>query len=124
MSFPALNPESANLPASPCTGPVRLPVISRRTKLQSSIPDGIATPAHLAGFSGGQQAGGKRRGRARNVLIVGAGPLGREMATILQDEPGAGRTVIGFLDGSAPVAGDVLGRIEDLTRIARHTICG
>jgi exopolysaccharide biosynthesis polyprenyl glycosylphosphotransferase len=59
------------------------------------------------------------RGGARNVLIVGAGPLGREMAATLNAEPASERTLIGFLDASAPVAGDVLGRIEDLTRIAR-----
>jgi exopolysaccharide biosynthesis polyprenyl glycosylphosphotransferase len=121
MSFPALNPESSNLPASPCTGPVNLPVVPRRTKVQSSFPDGIAAPTHLAGFTGWQPVAKRQPGRdtARNVLIVGAGSLGREMAAILKSEPAAGRTVIGFLDASAPVTGDVLGRVEDLTRVAR-----
>src|SRR5882724_5183002 len=55
----------------------------------------------------------------RNVLIVGAGPIGRELAETLEREHIDGRTVVGFLDPVEPVAGDVLGRVENLARIAR-----
>jgi len=52
-------------------------------------------------------------------LIVGAGPIGRELAETLEREHIDGRTVVGFLDPVEPVAGDVLGRVENLARIAR-----
>jgi exopolysaccharide biosynthesis polyprenyl glycosylphosphotransferase len=55
----------------------------------------------------------------RNVLIVGAGPMGRELATILERENIDGRRVVGFLDENERVAGSVLGRVAQLTRIAR-----
>jgi hypothetical protein len=58
-----------------------------------------------------------RRGR-RNVLIVGAGPLGREAAAALQLERGE-MTVVGFLDDYAAGANNVLGRVSDLARVAR-----
>jgi exopolysaccharide biosynthesis polyprenyl glycosylphosphotransferase len=56
---------------------------------------------------------------SRNVLIVGAGKLGREVAACLQQDHLAGSLLRGFLDDEQPVAGDVRGRIEDLARIAR-----
>jgi exopolysaccharide biosynthesis polyprenyl glycosylphosphotransferase len=60
------------------------------------------------------------RGRAaRNVLIVGAGKLGREVAAYLKQNQACSRTVCGFLDEDAPLGGEVRGRLEDLTRIAR-----
>jgi exopolysaccharide biosynthesis polyprenyl glycosylphosphotransferase len=55
----------------------------------------------------------------RNVLIVGAGKVGRELAAGLERDRSAGRIVRGFLDDNAPVAGDVRGRIADLSRVAR-----
>jgi exopolysaccharide biosynthesis polyprenyl glycosylphosphotransferase len=55
----------------------------------------------------------------RNVLIIGAGKSGRALAARLAGDR-AGRSVVrGFLDDDEPIAGDVLGRIEDLARIAR-----
>jgi exopolysaccharide biosynthesis polyprenyl glycosylphosphotransferase len=53
------------------------------------------------------------------VLIVGAGPVGRELAATLGRERAAGRTVVGFLDQTERVAGEVLGRVENLAHIAR-----
>ena len=55
---------------------------------------------------------------SRNVLIVGAGQLGREIAAHLRREDGA-RNVLGFLDESMPPDGEVRGRISDLSRVAR-----
>jgi exopolysaccharide biosynthesis polyprenyl glycosylphosphotransferase len=60
------------------------------------------------------------RGQGRNVLIVGAGPMGRKLAAILEREHIDGREVVGFLDESELVAGDVLGRVKNLARIARR----
>jgi exopolysaccharide biosynthesis polyprenyl glycosylphosphotransferase len=59
------------------------------------------------------------RAGEQNVLIVGAGRLGREMASILERERIHGRTVVGFVDEREAVEGDVLGRLSDLARIAR-----
>jgi exopolysaccharide biosynthesis polyprenyl glycosylphosphotransferase len=125
MSFPALNPghSSPSTPVGPV--PVRLTDGAPVRKLLSAAMAGGAAVAPPLTLSGGnwwqQRVGVRRMARAggRNVLIVGAGCLGREMAAILEQEPLSGRTVVGFLDGSALVEGDVLGRVEDLARIAR-----
>jgi exopolysaccharide biosynthesis polyprenyl glycosylphosphotransferase len=53
----------------------------------------------------------------RNVLIVGTGPVGRKLAYALERDPK--RVVRGFLDANESVAGDVLGRVEELATIAR-----
>jgi len=55
----------------------------------------------------------------RNVLIVGAGTTGRELATLLKRTPRFRRTVKGFIDQHGTPAEDVLGRIGDLARVAR-----
>ena len=55
----------------------------------------------------------------RNVLIVGAGARGREVARHLTSNPAAGRKVCGFVDDHERALGDVLGRVQDLPRIAR-----
>jgi len=59
------------------------------------------------------------RRETRNVLILGAGRIGRNLAAHLARHPAAGRVVRGFLDDSAPIAGDVLGRLCALAGIAR-----
>lgn len=63
----------------------------------------------------------KRRsgGLQRNVLIVGAGKIGRTLAKQLACEGSRPRMVCGFLDDDEPIAGEVLGRSEDIARIAR-----
>ncbi len=55
----------------------------------------------------------------RNVLIVGAGKAGRNLAAQLGRDRLRRRMVCGFLDDEERVAGDVLGRSEDLAQIAR-----
>ncbi len=53
----------------------------------------------------------RRRGRfLRHVLIVGAGPLGREVAETLRGHPELGLRVVGFLDDHLPVGERVEGR--------------
>ncbi|HEX4427621.1 MAG TPA: sugar transferase [Terriglobales bacterium] len=56
-----------------------------------------------------------RNNHRRNVLIVGAGVLGRKVAARLNPD----RAVVGFLDNNGPVLDDVLGRIEELASVAR-----
>jgi len=55
----------------------------------------------------------------RNVLIIGAGTLGRKLAAHMSEDPACKRVVMGFLDEDEPIGGDVHGRVEDLTRIVR-----
>jgi exopolysaccharide biosynthesis polyprenyl glycosylphosphotransferase len=53
----------------------------------------------------------------RNVLIVGAGKLGRRVAAQLHLRA-ANCRLVGFLDDDGPITGDVLGRVSDLHRIS------
>ena len=55
----------------------------------------------------------------RNVLVIGAGQVGRELAAHIGEDLGCRRVVIGFLDENEPIGGGVHGRVEDLSRIAR-----
>jgi exopolysaccharide biosynthesis polyprenyl glycosylphosphotransferase len=55
----------------------------------------------------------------RNVLIVGAGNVGRRVASYVEEHPDAGRTVCGFLDNDRPLSNSVIGRVNDLARLAR-----
>jgi exopolysaccharide biosynthesis polyprenyl glycosylphosphotransferase len=59
------------------------------------------------------------RGDVRNVLIVGAGGVGRRVASYLAGHPEEGRTLYGFLDNDRPLGNGVMGRVSDLARIAR-----
>lgn len=56
----------------------------------------------------------------RAVLIVGAGPVGRRVASYLEQSPSIGRTVYGFLDDVRPLGNGVLGRTGELAQIARR----
>jgi exopolysaccharide biosynthesis polyprenyl glycosylphosphotransferase len=55
----------------------------------------------------------------RNVLIVGAGGVGRRISSFLETHPAAGRAVYGFLDNERPLGDGVIGRVHDLARLAR-----
>jgi exopolysaccharide biosynthesis polyprenyl glycosylphosphotransferase len=57
---------------------------------------------------------------ARNVLIVGAGRVGRRVAGYIERHPGCGRRVCGFLDDERPLENDVVGRVSDLASMARR----
>ena len=115
MPFPApFNPEGFRGRARPVPA----------KNLQSIAWNG-ALAAPRSGFewlAGQEQPAPRRRerGQARNVLIVGAGPMGRRLAAILERKHIDGRAVVGFLDESELVAGDVLGRVKNLARIARR----
>ena len=114
MPFPAaFNPAGFRSPPRP---PAK--------KLQSLTWDGaVGAPHSRFEWLGWQRQAATRRiarGQGRNVLIVGAGPMGRKLAAILEREHIDGREVVGFLDESEVVAGDVLGRVKNLARIARR----
>ena len=64
----------------------------------------------LAGQSGRAQ---------RNLLIVGAGGLGRRVAAHLEHHPEEGRALCGFLDDERPMGNGVIGRVSSLARLAR-----
>ena len=55
----------------------------------------------------------------RNVLIVGAGKVGHELAQHLREHPKSGRSVCGFVDDLMPLGDEVHGRVSDLARIIR-----
>ena len=55
----------------------------------------------------------------RNVLIVGAGEVGQELARYLETNQHLGYVVKGFLDDSPTAHSRVLGSFEELTSIAR-----
>jgi exopolysaccharide biosynthesis polyprenyl glycosylphosphotransferase len=55
----------------------------------------------------------------RNILIMGAGPVGRAIAAHLQANPESGRKVSGFLDDEKPLGRGVIGGTADLARLAR-----
>ncbi len=58
-------------------------------------------------------------GDVRNVLIVGAGGVGRRVASFVETHPEAGRTVCGLLDNERPLGNGVTGRVSELARLAR-----
>ncbi len=62
----------------------------------------------------------RERGDTRNVLIVGAGKVGRQVASYVAQHPASKRIVCGFLDDEAPLADGVIGRTGDLARTARR----
>lgn len=58
-------------------------------------------------------------GGVRNVLIVGAGGVGRRVAAYVEQHPAAGRRVCGFIDDDRPLGNGVIGHVADLARLAR-----
>ncbi len=55
----------------------------------------------------------------RNVLIVGRGKLGLQLAEYFENHPETGCVVKGFLDDQWHSSPDILGQIEDLSTVAR-----
>ena len=66
---------------------------------------------------------GHRKGmcgpHTRNVLIVGAGGVGRRVASHMESHPEEGRAVCGFLDDERPLGRGVIGRVSNLAHLAR-----
>ena len=67
------------------------------------------------------ESGTLREGRTdlRNVLIVGAGATGKRLAAYIEQHPGAGRRVCGFLDDDNLHGNGVIGRVAELAQVAR-----
>src|SRR5689334_2446168 len=61
----------------------------------------------------------KKTSAVRNVLILGAGTLGVQIARHITQHHPCGRFLRGFLDDFAHDVPDVRGKIADLTKIAR-----
>ncbi|MBV8050485.1 MAG: sugar transferase [Acidobacteriaceae bacterium] len=59
-------------------------------------------------------------GNTRNVLVVGAGQVGRKLARLIEEDPAERRRVCGFLDAKQLWRKDVLGGVEDLPAVARQ----
>lgn len=59
------------------------------------------------------------RSDSRRVLIVGAGGVGRRLASQIESNPAAGRILYGILDDAKPIGKGVIGRVSDLARLAR-----
>src|SRR5689334_14920798 len=101
MSFPGLNPAHSIPSTRSRPVAVRLADGLPMKKLLSAATAGGAAFTPLTPSSGNRwqaRVAVKKmaRGGGRNVLIVGAGRLGREMAAILELDPLSGRTVVGF----------------------------
>ena len=56
---------------------------------------------------------------SRNVLIVGASELGRRIAKHFEQHPEMDRSFCGFLDDRMPLCNGVVGRTNDLAKLAR-----
>jgi exopolysaccharide biosynthesis polyprenyl glycosylphosphotransferase len=54
----------------------------------------------------------------RNVLIVGSEAISRSLETYFRQHPRAGYSVRGFIDEAVVAGGDVLGQVQNLSRIA------
>jgi exopolysaccharide biosynthesis polyprenyl glycosylphosphotransferase len=58
-------------------------------------------------------------GAVRNVLIVGAGGVGRRIESYVANHPELGRSFCGFLDDEKPLGKGIVGRTTDLAEVAR-----
>jgi exopolysaccharide biosynthesis polyprenyl glycosylphosphotransferase len=74
-----------------------------------SIPFRSMTPELKAGFSA----------RTRNVVIVGASGLGRNIARHMEAHPEIERRFCGFLDDRKPLGNGIVGRTSDLAHCSR-----
>ena len=66
-----------------------------------------------------ERAAGQSERVLRNVLIVGAGSLGRHIAAHLERHPEEGRALCGFIDEELPLGDGVIGRVSNLAHLAR-----
>jgi exopolysaccharide biosynthesis polyprenyl glycosylphosphotransferase len=66
-----------------------------------------------------ESCGTGARNHLSNVLIVGAGGVGRQVAAQMLEYPEDGRSFCGFLDDERPQGEGIIGRVSDLARLAR-----
>jgi len=86
----------------------------------------VAGALHFATLMARRRAGLRRarltpepNRQTRNVLIIGAGPVGRSVAAEVEARAESGRVVCGFLDDELPMGNRVIGRVSSLARLAR-----
>lgn len=85
----------------------------------------LAGPLHFAGLVGWrwrfqQHERSGLRSDCRNVVIVGANPVGRHLASSIQQDLSGERRFCGFLDNDNPRSHGVIAAISDLARVARQ----
>jgi exopolysaccharide biosynthesis polyprenyl glycosylphosphotransferase len=94
-----------------------------RQKVQHDLADHAAfslfRALRSAGFSQNHQRGRLADRGARNVLIVGAGAVGRRIANHLEAHPEMDRVFCGFLDDRKPLGKGVVGHTLHLAQLAR-----
>lgn len=62
----------------------------------------------------------KRKGvNFRNLIIAGAGEVGRDFRLMIEKDISLGYSVAGFLDNAQPAGQDILGNIDNLEEIAK-----
>lgn len=98
------------------TGIALLPIVI----LAASVPFTFALMLVCRRVRQRTLARGDRANDRRNVLIIGSGALGRRLAHALQRDKSRRLIFRGFLDPYQPIAGDVLGSVEELATIARR----
>jgi exopolysaccharide biosynthesis polyprenyl glycosylphosphotransferase len=65
------------------------------------------------------RSGGAAERTARNVMVIGKGDIAAKITQYLRDSPWEHRAVRGILNDSAPLGGDIRGKIHDLPRLAK-----
>jgi FlaA1/EpsC-like NDP-sugar epimerase len=85
---------------------------------------GAASLLHFVALSGqrwiiSHRQSERRSQNLRNVLVVGAGEVGQQLAAHVRNHPEAGRSFCGFLDDHRPLGDSVIGRVGNLARVAR-----
>jgi hypothetical protein len=100
-----------------CSGRKQPPDIQETEILPSQVRRGVGS-RWTTWFSAARWL--QRAPETRNVLVVGAGGLGRRVVTHLENHPEAARKVCGFLDDRRPLRDGVIGRISSLAFLARR----
>ena len=70
-------------------------------------------------WSSERDAESRKACRGRNVIVIGAGEVGRRIEAHFE-RFSEGRTLVGFLDDDRPRGTGVVGRVRDLARVARE----
>jgi exopolysaccharide biosynthesis polyprenyl glycosylphosphotransferase len=123
VSSPYLHNQRKSLGIEPVARLIPGGAFACRSKPQGE-PTEPAAFRLLAVLGLGRRAESHQRGMlagrgARNVLIVGAGGLGRRIANYLEMHPEMERVFCGFLDDRKPLGKGIVGRTIHLAQLAR-----
>ena len=103
----------------------RLPEVSRSYLIVFFASLFAATVATRAALRAAFESARRRGHNRRNVLVLGTGPRGRELAAKLESHAELGLNVIGFLGDETdelPVKWPLLGPIEDLLSVIHERV--